>query len=72
MDERRSPCILLDFIAFRAAALLPPTPIKNYAKQGNGYRRPHMALGRLVIGSERPDLGSERSFLGSERPDLVS
>ena len=30
-------------------ALLPLTPIHNHGKQGNGYRWPHIALGRLVL-----------------------
>ena len=37
-DERKSPCVLQDFVPFGAAALLPLTPIHNHAKQGNGYR----------------------------------
>ena len=48
-DERKSPCVLQDFVPFGAAALLPLTQIHNHAKQGNGYRRPHIALGRLVF-----------------------
>ena len=48
MDEQKSPCILQDYIPFRATALLPLTPIHNYAKQGNGYRWPHIALGLPV------------------------
>ena len=31
------PCVLQDFVLFRAAALLPLTPIQNNEKQGNGY-----------------------------------
>ena len=38
MNERKSPCVLQDFIPFGAAALLPLSPIHNHAKQGNGYR----------------------------------
>ena len=37
-DERKSPCVLQDFVPFGAAALLPLTPIHNHSKQGNGYR----------------------------------
>ena len=37
-NERKSPCVLQDFVPFGAAALLPLTPIHNHAKQGNGYR----------------------------------
>ena len=37
-DEQKSPCVLQDFVPFRAAALLSLTPIHNPAKQGNGYR----------------------------------
>ena len=37
-DERKSPCVLQDFVPFGAAALLPLTPIHNHAMQGNGYR----------------------------------
>ena len=37
-DERKSPCVLQDFVPFGAAALLPLTPFHNHAKQGNGYR----------------------------------
>ena len=36
-DERKSPCVLQDFVPFGAAAL-PLIPIYNYAEQGNGYR----------------------------------
>ena len=36
--ERKSPCVLQDFVPFGAAALLPLTQIHNHAKQGNGYR----------------------------------
>ena len=36
-DERKSPCVLQDFVPFGAAAL-PLIPIYNHAKQGNGYR----------------------------------
>ena len=36
--ERKSPCVLQDFVPFGAAALLPLIPIHNHAKQGNGYR----------------------------------
>ena len=32
----RFPCILQDFVPFGAAAL-PPIPIYNHARQGNGY-----------------------------------
>ena len=38
MDERKSPCVLQDFVPFGAAALLPLTQIHNHAKQGKGYR----------------------------------
>ena len=48
MDEQKSPCVLQDFVSFGAAALLPLSPIQIHAKQGNGYRRPHIALGRPV------------------------
>ena len=34
----KSPRVLQDFVPYGAAALLPLTPIHNYAKQGNGYR----------------------------------
>ena len=37
-DERKSPCVLQDFVPFGAAALLPLTPFHNHSKQGNGYR----------------------------------
>ena len=37
-DERKSPCVLQEFVPFGAAALLPLTPYHNHAKQGNGYR----------------------------------
>ena len=37
MDERKSPCVLQDFVPFGAAAL-PLILIYNHAKQGNGYR----------------------------------
>ena len=37
-DKQKSPCVLQDFVPFRAAALLPLTSIQNHAKQGNGYR----------------------------------
>ena len=47
-DERKSPCVLQDFVPFGAAALLPLTQIHNHAQQGNGYRWPHIALGRPV------------------------
>ena len=47
-DKRKSPCALQDFVPFGAAALLPLTEIHNHAKQGNGYRWPHIALGRPV------------------------
>ena len=40
---------LQDFVPFGAAALLPLTPIHNHLKQGNGYRWPHIALGRPVF-----------------------
>ena len=36
-DERKSPCVLQDFVPFGAAALLPLTPFHNHAKQGNMY-----------------------------------
>ena len=36
-------------VPFGAAALLPLTSKHNYAKQGNGYRWPHIALGRPVF-----------------------
>ena len=48
MDERKSPCVLQDFIFFGAAAQLPLSPIHNHAKQGNWYRWAHIALGRPV------------------------
>ena len=48
-DERKSPCVLQDFVPFGAAALLPLTPIHIHSKQGNGYRWPHIALGRPVL-----------------------
>ena len=35
-DEQKF-CVLQDFAPFRAAALLPLTPIHNHVKQGNGY-----------------------------------
>ena len=35
-DKRTSPCVLQDFIPFRATVLLPLTTIYNHAKQGNG------------------------------------
>ena len=38
MDERKSLCVLQDFVPFGAAALLPFTQIYNHAKQGKGYR----------------------------------
>ena len=48
-DERTQvPCVLQDSVPFGAAALLPLTPIQNNAKQGNGYRWPHIALGQPV------------------------
>ena len=47
-DEQTSPCVLQDFVPFGAAAL-PLIPIYNHAKQGNGYRQPHVALGRPVV-----------------------
>ena len=37
-DEQKSPCVLQDFVPFRAAALLTLTQIHNHAHQGNGYR----------------------------------
>ena len=37
-NERKSPCVLQDFVPFGAAALLPLTQIHDNAKQGNGYR----------------------------------
>ena len=47
-DKRtKVPCVLQDFVPFGAAAL-PLIPIYNYAKQGNGYRWPRIALGRPV------------------------
>ena len=48
-DDQKSPCVLQDFVPFRATALLPLTLFHNYAKQGNGYRWPHIALGRPVL-----------------------
>ena len=42
-------CVLQDFVPFRAAALLPLSQFHNHAKQGNGYRWPHIALGRPVF-----------------------
>ena len=47
-NKQKSPCVLQDFIPFSAASLLPLIPIHNHAKQGNGYRWPHIALGRPV------------------------
>ena len=47
-DEQKSPCVLQDFVPFGATALLLLIPIYNHAKQGNGYRWPHIALGRPV------------------------
>ena len=38
----------VDFIPISATSLLPLILIHNHAKQGNGYRWPHIALGRLV------------------------
>ena len=49
MDEQKSPCVLQDFVPFGAAALLPLILIYNHAKQGNGYRWPHIGLGRPVF-----------------------
>ena len=46
--ERKSPCVVQDFVPFEAPALLPPILIHNHAKQGNGYRCLHAALGRLI------------------------
>ncbi|MEE3021388.1 MAG: hypothetical protein VX367_01990 [SAR324 cluster bacterium] len=37
-DERKSPCVLQDFVPFGTAALLLLTPYHNHAKQGNGSR----------------------------------
>ena len=37
MDEQKSPCVLQDFVPFKATALLPLTQIRNHAKLGNGY-----------------------------------
>ena len=36
-------------VPYGAAALLPLTAIYNHAKQDNGYRWPHIALGQLVF-----------------------
>ena len=47
-NERKSPCVLQDIVPFGAAALLPITYNHQHTKQGNGYRWPHIALGRLV------------------------
>ena len=47
-NQQKSPFVLQDFIPFSAASLLPLIPIHNHAKQGNGYRWPHIALGRPV------------------------
>ena len=47
-EQTKVPCVLQDFDPLGAAALLPITPIHNHAKQGNGYHRPHIALGRPV------------------------
>ena len=33
-DERKSPCVLQDFVPFGAAALLSLTPFHDHAKQG--------------------------------------
>ena len=49
---QKSPCVLQDIVSFGAAALLTITYIHQHTKQGNGYRWPHIALGRLV----RPDI----------------
>ena len=38
MEERKSPCVLQDFVPFEAADLLPLTQIHIHARQGNGYR----------------------------------
>ena len=58
-DERKSPCVLQDFVPFEAAALLPLTPIHNQVRQGNEYRWPHIALGRPVtISSPHSNLGA--------------
>ena len=47
-DKQKFPCVLQDFVPFGAAAL-PLIPIYNHAKQGNGYRWPHIALGQPVF-----------------------
>ena len=52
-DKRKTPCVPQDFVSFGAAALLPVTPIHYHAKQGNGYRWPHIALGRPVSFKEQ-------------------
>ena len=46
--QTKVPCVLQDFVPFGAAAL-PLIPIYNHTKQGNGYRWPHIALGRPVL-----------------------
>ena len=45
---QESLCVLQDIVHFRAAALLTITYNHQYTEQGNGYRLPHIALGRLV------------------------
>ena len=47
-DKQKCPCVLQNFFSFGAAALLPLFPIQIHAKQGSGYRWPHIALGRPV------------------------
>ena len=47
-DEWKSLCVPKDFVPFQTAARLPLTPIYNHAKQDNGYRWPHIALGQPV------------------------
>ena len=45
-EERKSPGVQQYFVPHGAVALLPLTLslIHNHAKQGNGYRGPHIAL----------------------------
>ena len=45
---QKYPCVLQDIVPFGAAALLTITYNHQHTKQGNGYRWPHIALGRLV------------------------
>ena len=48
MNKQKSPCVLQDIVPIGAAALLTITFNHQHIKQGNGYRWPHIALGRLV------------------------